>query len=146
MSMRQIRKQLSEIVLLLEERDQGALRPFGLSLMAFRVLQRLSVGQGMRLVDLARRLLVDSSTITRMIDRLEQAGLVARMADPTDRRAQRAVLTSAGRERYQQAMVAHERTGLQQLGSLSSAEQAQLIDLLAKLQRSLLAESPAPAH
>lgn len=143
MAVRQICEQLSAIFVLLEDSDQSALRPFQLNLASFRVLHRLSLGQGMRLVDLARRLLVDSSTMTRLIDRLEHEGLVARTADPTDRRAQRAVLTGAGGERYRQASAAHERTIAQRLGSLSPAEQEQLLDLLAKLQRGLCADLPA---
>lgn len=47
--------------------------------------------------DLARRLLISSGTVTTMVDRLEQAGLVERSANPADRRSLLIVLTDKGR-------------------------------------------------
>ena len=41
---------------------------------------------------------LDSSTVTGILDRLENKNLVKRMPDPTDRRAVRVTLTNNGRE------------------------------------------------
>ena len=48
---------------------------------------------------LGRQLGVDRTVMTYLLDELEQAGLVARTPDPTDRRARRITLTEDGRAR-----------------------------------------------
>jgi len=50
----------------------------------------------LRLGELARRLGIAASTLTRNLARLEERGLVHRVADPGDRRASRVGLTAAG--------------------------------------------------
>lgn len=52
----------------------------------------------LRVTSLADRLGVDTPTVTRKIQQLERLGLVARDADPDDRRAHRIRLTDDGRE------------------------------------------------
>jgi len=60
----------------------------------WRVLARLShTGDGIRQVELAEALDVEPITLCRMIDRLEEAGLVERRRDGQDRRAWRIHLT-----------------------------------------------------
>jgi DNA-binding MarR family transcriptional regulator len=55
-------------------------------------------GPALRLGELANRLGVEAPAVTRQVQRLERAGLVERVADPEDRRAQRVRATRAGRE------------------------------------------------
>lgn len=77
--------------------------------------------------------LVTSGTMTNRIDRLEQAGLVAREPDPHDRRGVRVLLTAEGRARVDGALtdlLAHERA---LLDTLSESEQDVLADLLRRL-------------
>lgn len=50
----------------------------------------------LRLSELAERVLLSRSNLTRLVDRLERAGLLCRKACPTDRRGTFAVLTDAG--------------------------------------------------
>ena len=62
----------------------------------WRVLARLSrTGDGVRQIELADALDVEPITLCRMIDRLEEAGLVERRRDGADRRAWRIHLTAA---------------------------------------------------
>ena len=56
------------------------------------------IGGGLRLSDLGKRLGIAPSTLTRNLTRLEERGLVRKEADPSDGRAQRVALTSAGVE------------------------------------------------
>ena len=49
--------------------------------------------------ELADAVLLSRSGLTRTVDRIEAAGLVARQAIPGDRRSMHVVLTDAGRER-----------------------------------------------
>lgn len=67
-----------------------------LSLRQFLVLQRIGEGTS-RNVDLARTIRVTSPTMTGVIDRLVDMGLVQRAIEPADRRSFRLCLTTAGR-------------------------------------------------
>lgn len=73
----------------------------------------LTLGQApeatLRLSDLAARVLLTKSGITRLVDRLEQDGLVERRACPSDRRGQNAVLTGAGRAAIRRTIGTHLR-------------------------------------
>ena len=46
--------------------------------------------------ELARRVVLSRSSITRLVDQLEQQGMLARQPDPEDRRGAYAVLTAVG--------------------------------------------------
>jgi len=63
--------------------------------------QRLTMGQ------LATALLFSKSGLTRLVDRLVEAGLVQRLARPGDRRSLHIALTDAGEEKYRQALPIH---------------------------------------
>ena len=88
----------------------------------------------MRLVDLADRLLLTASGVTRLLERLEEAGLVERASCPADRRVTYAVITDRGRGRLAAASRAHGaavRAVFEE--RLSDEELAQLAGLLARL-------------
>lgn len=51
----------------------------------------------MRMHELAERVLLSRSNLTRLVDRMEDAGLIAREPSPGDRRGALSVLTAAGR-------------------------------------------------
>ena len=53
--------------------------------------------EGVNVKDLSRELLLDSSSLTGHLDRMERVGLVVRKDDPDDRRAVRVFLTDKGR-------------------------------------------------
>lgn len=59
----------------------------------WRVMFRLGREPGLKQVELAERLDVEPITAGRIVDRLEEAGLVERRPDPIDRRVWRLLLT-----------------------------------------------------
>jgi len=61
------------------------------------VLRALWEQEGMTHGELAAQLQVQPATITKMIQRMEKAGFVARRPDPKDQRVSRVYLTEAGR-------------------------------------------------
>jgi DNA-binding MarR family transcriptional regulator len=63
--------------------------------------------QGLRLRDLAGRLLINRSNVTRRIEELDRRGLVARRPDPADRRGVIATLTPTGRRALARAARVH---------------------------------------
>ena len=89
---------------------------------------------GLTINDLARRLVLTPSGVTRLLEGLETAGLVERAACPSDLRVTYAQLTDTGRERLEVASCAHVgsiRSLLEE--HLADDEIAQLADVLAKL-------------
>jgi MarR family transcriptional regulator, 2-MHQ and catechol-resistance regulon repressor len=72
----------------------------GLSMSDFDVLIRLarSAGQRLRMTDLASQTALSTSGITRVVDRLEQRGLVRREICASDRRGSFTVITEDGQE------------------------------------------------
>ncbi|WP_307793978.1 MarR family winged helix-turn-helix transcriptional regulator [Actinotalea soli] len=85
---------------------------------------------------LARRLGIDRTAMTYLVDELESAGLVIRHPDPTDRRIRHVVITAAGRETLAGARDALRSTEEGLLSALRPAEADQLRDLLARVARS----------
>ena len=79
-----------------------------LALSDFDVLAQLHAAGGtLRMRDLADRVLLSRSGLTRRVDRLESDGFVERAACETDRRGSYAHLTDAGRERLGRALPVH---------------------------------------
>jgi DNA-binding MarR family transcriptional regulator len=85
-----------------------------LTLTQYRVLVLLSYTGDRRTVDLANELGVNSSTATRMVDRLVRRRLVTRSARPDDRRANQVEITSAGRA-IVGAVMEHRRAEVRKL-------------------------------
>ena len=76
----------------------------------YEVLLHLSEAGGrLRMAELSERLVVNKSSLSRMCDRLESAGLVRRDAVPEDARGVYAVLTKQGREVMRRAAPTHLR-------------------------------------
>jgi DNA-binding MarR family transcriptional regulator len=81
----------------------------GLTINAYEALLLLSKAEDrrMRRVDLADQLILTASGVTRLLDGLEQAGLVDRAACASDRRVTYAVLTETGLTKLREASVSH---------------------------------------
>jgi DNA-binding MarR family transcriptional regulator len=83
---------------LLRRLDTELRAQVGMSAAFFEVLVRLgrSPRGRMRLTDLARQLSITTGGVTRLIDRIQEAGFIRRIADPEDRRSVFAEITPAG--------------------------------------------------
>ena len=107
-----------------------------LSLPTYDVLVQLSEApdRRLRMTELAERVLLSRSGLTRLVDRLERDGLVQRQACPSDARGTHAVLTPAGLERLQDAWPTHVR-GVSDYATskLDEGELATLAELLGRL-------------
>lgn len=77
----------------------------------YDVLVQLSeaAGHRLRMQELAGRVLLSKSGLTRLIDRMERAGLVRRVACDDDRRGTFAEMTTAGYERLRDSAPTHLR-------------------------------------
>ena len=81
--------------------DQRA-RQFGISRAQWVVLIRLDRSEGLKQSELAEILDLQPISLTRLLDRLAENGLIERRADPNDRRANRLYLTPAARPLIEQ--------------------------------------------
>src|ERR1700754_5050820 len=75
------------------ERLNQALRPLGINVRGFTVLLALPMYGPVSQRDLIGHIGIDKSTMVRLIDELEDGGLVSRERAPQDRRAHSIVLT-----------------------------------------------------
>jgi len=120
-------------------------REHGLTLNDYEVLLHLSHAEGNRLrrVDLAQRVLLTASGITRLLDGLEQAGFVCKETCASDARVSYAKLTDVGREKLSVAGVTHLR-GIDELFVMrySDEERATLFELLSRLPSTGGADEP----
>lgn len=91
--------------------DEELRAEHSLSLAEYDALVQLAqaAGRRLRMNQLADRVVLSRSGITRLIDRLEADGLVARSSCPTDARGAEAVLTEAGRAKLRAAAATHLR-------------------------------------
>ena len=105
----------------------------GMSLVWYDALVHLEDAPGgLGMTELANRILFSKSGLTRVIDRMEAAGLVRRERPPEDRRVVKVVLTPAGLETLNAARAVHRR-GIQE-HFVSHIEPAELEALAAALQ------------
>lgn len=120
----------------LEHAIQETFSEFGLTVGEFDVLATLRrSGQPHQLspTELFNTLMVSSGTMTHRIDHLEQAELVQRIPDPSDRRGTQIKLTDKGFDVIEKAVEAHVINEHGILSSLDVSEREILIQLLRKL-------------
>jgi DNA-binding MarR family transcriptional regulator len=94
---------------LTQELDSDLMAAHGLSLTSYEVLLHLhdKPDGALRMSDLAEGVLLSRSGLTRLVDRLERAGLVRREACPGDARGLLAVITEDGRKAFDDARKTH---------------------------------------
>ena len=111
----QIRRQL--------ERELQAEQSLGLGEYEVLLLLARATDRQLRMSDLADRLVLSRSGVTRLVDRLEADALVERTSCATDRRGSWATLTKAGLERLRRASPTHLRgVGMHFLDRIPPAE------------------------
>jgi len=88
-------------------------------------------------LELARALEIEGPTLTRHLDRLEQAGLVVRRRDPSNRRATRVELTEAGHAKHAELLQAVIAFNRRLRSGLTEDEIDELGRLLTRLERNV---------
>ena len=91
--------------------------------------------------ELARREQVGKSTVTRLVTKLEEQGLIERAVDDTDGRITVVRLTSLGKKHLSDASEQSTRYLSEQLGTLDATERAALLGALPALEH-ILATKP----
>jgi MarR family transcriptional regulator, 2-MHQ and catechol-resistance regulon repressor len=120
---------------LTRELSAALLATHGLTINDYGCLLLLSrAPEGMRRIDLANELQLSPSGITRLLDRLEDQGLVGKGECKEDARVSYAILTDAGLTKLKEAAPQHVGDIERRFSSvLSEEEMGTLIELLGRL-------------
>jgi len=102
----------------------------GLSVVEYTVLEALSRQDGwhMRMQQLARAAALSPSATTRLVNRLEDRGLLTRILCADDRRGIYTELTASGQKLYERARPVHDETLERVLAD--AAEQPELLPMV----------------
>lgn len=122
------------------------LEPLGLTYPQYLVMLVLWQEDGLGVGEIGERLTLDSGTLTPLLKRLEQAGLLTRLRDAADERRVRVALSASGRalrRRAQSVPQAIAQASGCTLGELSGLT-AQLQGLRQRLADTLATLPPAP--
>jgi DNA-binding MarR family transcriptional regulator len=115
------------------------LRPYGITLTQYNVLRILNgaADDGLCRGEVRDRLVAEVPDVTRLLDRMEEAGLVLRTRDGVDRRQVKTTISREGvrlLERLEKPVAALEAS---LLGHLGKRKLAQLTELLAEARKTL---------
>ena len=110
------------------------LQRIGLSVSAWRVLAVLDFNASVSVNELARFVMIEQSTLSRLLQRMEADGLIDRGTSRRDGRFREIRLTALGQSEYEKAReIALKHIG-QIVDGFSSVEQAQFLSFVKRLQ------------
>ncbi|HEY4774600.1 MAG TPA: MarR family transcriptional regulator [Xanthobacteraceae bacterium] len=128
---------LSDVARLLRTYADQEARQFGMTRAQWAVLFRLERVEGLKQSELADMLDIQPITLTRLIDRLCDSGLIERRGDPHDRRAKRLFLTPAARPMLDRLAVVSAELMANVLAGLAPPARAQMRAQLATIKENL---------
>ncbi|WP_371673511.1 MarR family transcriptional regulator [Streptomyces sp. NBC_00289] len=100
---------------------------------AVALLRQIADSEPLRPGELANRLGVEASHVTRTVQQLQKSGYVTRVPDPEDRRAQRVQLTDSGQQAVDRVRDAGSRGMMLALADWSPEELRQLATLFHRM-------------
>jgi len=110
----------------------------GVTRAQWRVIAILGRHPGMKQVELADRLDVEPISACRIIDRLEEAGLVERQRDPADRRAWRVSLTATAEPIRERLRLLAEEMSREAFAGLSEEQLTVMRAALARIRDNIV--------
>jgi DNA-binding MarR family transcriptional regulator len=116
------------------------LEPFGITHEQFALLTCLWAEEGVSQTALAARAYVDETSLTRMLQRMEEADLVERREDPEDQRVNLVYLSPAARDLEERVMPLRRRGLRQAVTGLTDREVDQLHNMLEHVFHNLASE------
>ena len=110
------------------------LSKYDLSITEFSVLEVLFTMGKQTIQQIGNRILISSGSMTYVMDKLEQQGLLNRIPCPDDRRVIHLTLTHEGKSRMEKVLPVHEELVELIFSSLSNSEVDTLVYLLRKVK------------
>lgn len=138
--------EISETALAMRRDFDRRASGLGVTRAQWRVLARLNIKNGMRQVDLAEALDIEPITLCRMIDRLEDAGLVERRRDEVDRRAWNIFLTDKAKPLLDAVQSLARQLQEDALMGISQEDQRHALEILARVRANINRSGAAPAR
>lgn len=136
---------LHDVARLMRKRFEQNARELGLTRSQCQVLAHLARNEGIQQGALAEILEVEPITLTRILDRLEEAGMVARNPHPTDRRIRLLNLTPAAHPLIEQIFAIGAQTRGEAMEGIPEEERDRLFAILSGMKTNLIAKSAAAA-
>ncbi len=128
-----------------DHHSRSSIARFGLGTTEFGVLEVLYHKGELAVCDVQRRILVESSSTTYVVDKLVTRGLVRRRHSSRDRRVVLVALTAAGRRVIERIFPLHADAIRRAVAALPPLQQAQAVRLLRALGKGA-AESSGTSH
>ncbi len=125
--------QLVELYEKLSSWEQGVVKNSGLSTPQMHTIEIVGHSGSLRMKDLAKKMGVTTGTLTVMIDRLEQQGLLKRTPHETDRRSYLIALTEKGQGLFAEHHQYHLHLTEEITATLSLEEQTLFSAVLEKI-------------
>lgn len=136
---------LHEVARLMRKRFEQNVKHLGVTRSQCQVLAHLSRNDGIQQGMLADLLEVEPITLTRILDRLEEAGLVERQPHPTDRRVRLLRLTEAAYPLLDEIFAIGALTQGESMEGLPDEERERLFATLSAMKVNLLDRCATPA-
>jgi DNA-binding MarR family transcriptional regulator len=130
---REVLDAIRRIVRALRESSRGAERAIGMGAAQLFVLQRVAAAPGLSLNELAARTFTHQSSVSVVVSRLVERGLLTRTRGGDDGRRISIAATAAGRALLARAPAAAQERLLAGLGLMGGASRKQLAELLGRL-------------
>jgi DNA-binding MarR family transcriptional regulator len=137
---------LHDVARLMRKRFEQNARELGLTRSQCQVLAHLSRNDGIQQGLLADILEVEPITLTRILDRLEEAGLVERRAHPKDRRIRLLSLTAAAHPLLAEIFAIGALTRGEAMEGIADEDRDRLFDILSGMKANLLGKSAVVAE
>jgi MarR family transcriptional regulator for hemolysin len=137
--MRELAWNISETAHALRRLYGRRAQSLGVTRAQWRVLKHLALEPGLKQVELAERMDVEPITLCRIVDRMEEAGLVERQRDPADRRAWRLALTEKSGPLLDQLRAMAEGLAAEAFDGFADDEVTALTNLLARIRANVTA-------
>jgi MarR family transcriptional regulator for hemolysin len=128
---------LNDVARLLRTYADYRAAQFGMTRAQWAVLVRLDRSEGLNQSELADTLDLQPITLTRLLDKLCDGGLIERRPDPEDRRAKRLFLTPAAHPLLKQLAVLGEETMGSATEGLSQDDIERMVSELATVKDNL---------
>ena len=128
---------LNDVARALKTYADQEVRQFGMTRAQWAVLSRLEVNEGLKQSELAEMLDIQPITLTRLVDRMCDNGLIERRNDPDDRRAKRLYLTPAAHPLMERLTVLGRRVIGDVLEGIERREVEHMIAQLALMKENL---------
>ena len=128
---------LNDVARLLRTYADHRAAQFGITRAQWVVLVRVQRSEGLNQSELAELLDLQPITLTRLLDKLCDSGLIERRPDPADRRAKRLFLTAAARPLLERLAVLGEETMANTLAGVESEGVEQMVSKLAIVKDNL---------